>query len=171
MTAAEVEQLVREVHSRAPVAAASPLHGDTHWRSVAAVGARLIDAGEPADPLVVTLFALLHDSQRVNDGTDPQHGPRAARFAEALYSEGHLLVTPTQLEVLVTACEDHTGGLPTSDPTIGVCWDADRLNLARVGKTVDPYWISTRSALDEGTMEWAASLHAAPPSWSEVLHR
>lgn len=170
MTAAEVEQLVREVHSRAPVAAASHLHGDTHWRSVAAVGARLIDTGEPADPLVVALFALLHDSQRVNDGKDPQHGPRAARFAEALYSEELLPITPTQLDVLVTVCEDHTGGLPTDDPTIGVCWDADRLNLPHVGKAVDPYWISTQSALDEGTIGWAASLHAEPPSWSELLH-
>lgn len=141
------------------------------WRSVAAVGARLIDAGELADPLVVTLFALLHDSQRVNDGTDPQHGPRAARFAEALYREGLLPIAPTQLDVLVTACEDHTGGLPTDDPTIGVCWDADRLNLPRVGKTVDPYWISTQSALHEGTSGWAASLHAAAPSWSVLLRK
>ncbi len=39
-------------------------------------------AGETgANVEVVSLFAILHDSRRINEVTDPEHGPRAAEFA------------------------------------------------------------------------------------------
>jgi hypothetical protein len=34
----------------------------------------------------------------------------------------------------------------TDDPTVGACWDADRLDLPRVGVTVDPRLLSTAAA-------------------------
>lgn len=162
--------LIDDIRALAPFAAGSYLHGERHWCSVGAVGARLIGASEPADPLVVFLFALLHDSQRVNDERDPDHGPRAARLAEELRGVGALPpMSAAQFETLVRALEGHTGGRPVNDPTVGVCWDADRLNLPRVGKTVDASWISTHSAQDETTKAWAAGLHDAPPTWEELL--
>ncbi len=49
------------------------------WR----MGSRLPSHQEQILTLV-TLFAILHDSQRVNESYDPKHGPRAAEFANSL---------------------------------------------------------------------------------------
>ena len=58
-------------------------HGVAHWARVLENGLRL--AGETgANVEVVSLFAVLHDSRRVNEWTDPDHGPRAAEFASSL---------------------------------------------------------------------------------------
>ncbi|MCA9794566.1 MAG: hypothetical protein KC910_22315, partial [Candidatus Eremiobacteraeota bacterium] len=38
---------------------------------------------------------------------------------------------------------DHEKGRVSQDPTIGACWDADRLDLDRVGKAPDPDLMST----------------------------
>jgi hypothetical protein len=52
------------------------IHGYPHWVRVRENGLHL--AGMTgADPAVVELFALLHDSRRHNDAWDPKHGPRA----------------------------------------------------------------------------------------------
>jgi uncharacterized protein len=54
------------------------------------------------------------------------------------------------MELLVTACRIHNGGMPQSDPTLAVCLavclDADRLDLGRVGITPDPLRLSTTTA-------------------------
>src|SRR3954468_17291789 len=58
-------------------------HGVAHWASVLENGLRL--AEETGDDLgVVRLFAVLHDSRRVNEATDPEHGPRVSEFALSL---------------------------------------------------------------------------------------
>jgi len=58
-------------------------HGVAHWARVLENGLRL--AGETgANIEVVSLFAILHDSRRVNQASDPNHGPRAAEFASSL---------------------------------------------------------------------------------------
>jgi len=62
----------------------SHIHGPTHWAGVAAAGLCLLDTTPGADPLVVMLFALLHDSMRETDGPDPEHGARAAKLAREL---------------------------------------------------------------------------------------
>src|SRR3954466_1645131 len=60
-------------------------HGVAHWARVLENGLRL--AGETgANVEVVRLFAILHDSRRVSEATDPDHGPRAAEFARTLRS-------------------------------------------------------------------------------------
>jgi len=124
----------------------SRIHGELHWRTVAANGLWLAEPLDGADTLVIFVFALLHDSMRENDGRDPQHGPRAAVFAGELHAEGLLPVTPTQLELLQHACHEHTNGYISTDPTVGCCWDADRLDLPRVWITPDPALLSTARA-------------------------
>ena len=63
------------------------IHGWDHWMTVWETGKTLAnEAG--ADLRVVELFALIHDSCRLNDGHDPGHGPRAADFAFALSGYG-----------------------------------------------------------------------------------
>jgi uncharacterized protein len=86
-----------------------------------------------ADVTVVTLFAYLHDSCRLNDGSDYEHGPRAAELIMTM--QGKIFtITQEQLDLLTEACRGHTSGGCSNNPTIGACWDADRLDLGRAGK-------------------------------------
>lgn len=143
----------------------SPLHGPAHWRRVAWAGAHLLAAVPAADPLVVLLFGLLHDTMRWHDGRDPDHGRRAAAFARRLQGTAYHL-PPARLDTLAAACAGHADRQVTGDPTIGVCWDADRLNLWRVGTRPDPRWLSTAAA--PGLIRWAADLQAQPITWDLV---
>jgi uncharacterized protein len=156
-----LELLLTEVRARS-TGIGSHIHGEVHWRTVGANGLWLAEPLAGADTLVIFLFALLHDSMRENDSIDPEHGPRAAAFAVELHAEGLLGTTPAQLETLRYACFEHTNGLVTDDPTIGVCWDADRLDLPRVGIQPDPARFSTERA-HEGLPELGE-----PPSWEAL---
>jgi uncharacterized protein len=42
----------------------------------------------------------------------------------------------------------HTSGLTSPDPTIGTCWDADRLDIGRVGITPCGHYMSTVAGKD-----------------------
>lgn len=107
------------------------LHGPDHWERVEANGRSLAETNE-ADEIVVRLFAVFHDSERHNESTDPQHGQRASDLAEDLH--GDLFeVSDERLELLCYACEYHHQGMTSEDATVGTCWDADRLDLPRVG--------------------------------------
>ena len=57
-------------------------HGPEHWRSVERNAIVLASRTPGADVEVARAFALFHDSQRLDDGWDEDHGPRAARFVE-----------------------------------------------------------------------------------------
>ena len=59
---------------------------------------------------------------------------------------GRFHLDDPRMELLVTACRIHNGGMPQSDPTLAVCLDADRLDLGRVGITPDPLRLSTVTA-------------------------
>jgi hypothetical protein len=121
----------------------SQIHGEAHWRTVAAVGHSLLELEPTADPAVVFAFALLHDTQRLNDARDPEHGPRAAAFARELHGEGMLPLEDDQLAVLCHALAEHTSGTLGDNPTTAVCWDADRLLLWRVEIPPDPRFLSS----------------------------
>ncbi len=117
------------------------VHGLTHWRRVETMA---LDLGREtgADRTVVRLFALLHDCCRKNDGADPDHGPRAADMLAKLV--GNILsIDADRLCLLEQAIRYHTAGHTSDDPTIGTCWDADRLDLGRVGKRPDEKYMST----------------------------
>jgi uncharacterized protein len=127
------------------VSRSSKLHGPAHWARVAEIGAQLVRETPGADPHVVELFAALHDAQRLSDGHDPRHGRRAAELALEL--EGILFeVRDEQLTLLVEAIATHPDGFVSEDPTIGVCFDADRLDLRRCGIRPHPGLLSTPAA-------------------------
>src|SRR6516162_5816212 len=101
-------------------------HGVAHWARVLENGLRL--AGETGANLeVVQLFAILHDSRRVNEGTDPNHGRRAAEYAAELNGGLFRLAEP-EFRLLYRACAGHTHERKHADTTIQTCWDADRLD-------------------------------------------
>jgi len=116
-------------------------HGPAHWRRVERNGL-LLALHTGADVLVVRLFAVFHDSKRQNEMHDPGHGKRGAQFATELRGEYYDL-TDAQFEQLVFACTWHTKEIHSEDPTIGTCWDADRLDLGRVGIIPIPEMLST----------------------------
>ena len=119
-------------------------HGVVHWARVLENGVRVAE-GEGADHEVVTLFALFHDSRRINEHRDDGHGLRGAELARSL--RGSLVhLDDARFELLFEACRLHTDGHTTGDPTLQVCWDADRLDLGRVGTTPDPERLCTDTA-------------------------
>ncbi len=121
-------------------------HGVVHWARVFQNGLRISQVNS-ADEEIVTLFALFHDSRRVNEHRDNGHGLRGAELARSL--RGTLVhLDDTGFEMLFEACERHTDGLTSDDATIGACWDADRMDLGRVGITPDPRKLSTTAARD-----------------------
>ena len=140
---------------------ASRLHGPRHWRAVARVSMALAQRTPAADFPLVVLFGLFHDSQRWHDGHDPEHGPRAAALVRALASENTLDLSPGRLDRLCLACAEHADGLTSDDPTIGACWDADRLNLWRCGITPVHRLLSTAAAHDEAVRQWSRTVHKA----------
>lgn len=120
------------------------LHGPRHWRRVEKFG-RDLATQTGADLTVVCLFAWFHDAYRYDDGDDPDHGHRAAEAVVTLQGELFHL-TAEALEKLRYACAHHADGLVSDDPTIGTCWDADRLDLGRVGIVPAPEFMSTEAA-------------------------
>src|SRR4051812_28593451 len=109
----------------------SCIHGERHWRAVAWIGLHLARATPGADPVLALLFGLFHDARRADDGRDPEHGLRGAELVLELRAH-YLDLTARQLALLVAACVLHSEGQITEQPTIGVCWDADRLQLSRL---------------------------------------
>jgi uncharacterized protein len=145
----------------------SPIHGSAHWRRVAALGLTLADADRGVDRELVVLFGILHDSRRVDDGIDIDHGPRAAAYLPTL----GLDLPPARRETLTTALAEHSRGKVSADPTIGACWDADRLDLIRLGRPPRLDLLSTPAARDPAMHAHAVELVTGPPSWSDVLDR
>lgn len=128
-------------------------HGIGHWARVMENGLRLAEAtGANVD--VVQLFAILHDSRRLNEITDPDHGPRAADFAARL--RGREFDLPDDaFNLLYRACSGHTHERTHPDVTIQTCWDSDRLDLGRVGVTPHPSRLCTDAAKAAETLRWA----------------
>ena len=118
------------------------IHGPVYWRRVLRNGL-LLATRTGADPLVVRLFAVFHDSRRVNDMTDPDHGVRGAKYAAELRTQAMFNATDEQFALVQEACNGHTDGLHHHDPTVGTCWDADRLDLGRCGFVPDAHFMST----------------------------
>lgn len=120
----------------------SEIHGLAHWKQVERNGL-LLATETGADTIVVRLFALFHDSKRANDGIDIAHGPRGAEFAKECFEEHRFVITQEQFDKLYHACMFHTTEHQSGDATIDTCYDADRLDLGRVGIVLDPNKMAT----------------------------
>ncbi len=129
------------------------IHGWSHWMRVRENGLRLAPL-TGATPKLVELFAFLHDVCRQNDGWDLEHGKRAAEFIGALQADC-LALPPLEIELLRYACANHSAGLIEADITVQTCWDADRLDLGRIGVRPDARWLCTPAAKQPELIEWA----------------
>jgi uncharacterized protein len=90
----------------------------------------------------------------VNEGTDPGHGERGGELALALREEW-FAISDEEFGLLYEACAGHTDGKTDADITIQTCWDADRLDLGRVGTIPEPKKLCTNAAKTPKMLQWA----------------
>ena len=131
------------------------IHGASHWARVRRNGLLLAEHCG-ADRQVVEWFAFVHDLERHDDFKDPRHGHRAADLAEDLNGRFFHL-SAEQLSLLQTACCGHSNGQTKADATVMVCWDADRLDLGRVGIYPNARYLCTTTARETSFIEAAYS--------------
>ena len=121
----------------------SLIHGVKHWRRVEKNGLYLANFNY-ADKAVISYFVYLHDCMRENEDQDSEHGLRAALFAK---KHRELIdLNKKQFQQLILACEGHTNGERADCVTINTCWDADRLDLGRVGIQPDSAYLYSPEA-------------------------
>ena len=70
--------------------------------------------------------------------------------------------------MLAKACMYHADGYTADDPTIGACWDADRLCLWRGETAPHPKLMSTAPGKSTGLILWARDLHLHEVGWTDV---
>ena len=139
-----MQRLCRAVLAQYRLDPGDDRHGLPHWARVARNGYWLAAAAGLA-PRLVEPFALLHDACREDDGNDPGHGPRAAALAGVLSPE-LLELDAADILLLREACGQHMRGRTLAHPAVQVCWDADRLDLPRLGLALDPRRLCTEAA-------------------------
>ena len=121
----------------------SPIHGFKHWRTVEKNGLYLSNFNG-GNPKIISYFAYFHDCMRVNEHIDNGHGYRGGRYA--MLNKELLGLSDEDLRILYRACAGHTGGVNPSCDTIACCWDADRLDIRRVGADLKLKFFNTKEA-------------------------
>jgi len=125
-----INNKVKELLKRESAFYNSVIHGIAHWKTVERNGHYLAKFNS-ADIKVISYFSYFHDCMRENEGEDVKHGLRGAKFAEK--SRNLIDLTDIQFKQLTDACKGHTYGKRPECITINTCWDADRLDIRRVG--------------------------------------
>lgn len=144
------------------------IHGAAHWARVYENGEALAkETGARVD--VVRLFAVFHDSRRMNEARDPGHGQRGADFALSLLGTSFDL-DEESFDLLYRACVGHTDGKTEEDVTVQTCWDSDRLDLGRVGIRPRPKRLCTPAARSTVILKWAFERSVEGYLPEEVLH-
>lgn len=134
------------------------IHGLSHWQRVERNGIILSTENgsirKDINIKVVRFFAYLHDKCRLNDWADWEHGARSADMLLSIRNTILKDLTDEEVSLLEKACRYHTTEHLTGIPTVDVCFDADRLDLGRVGITPNP----KRMATEQGAY-YAKNIH------------
>ena len=93
---------------------------------------------------VIMAFAYLHDSERMDNGYDVEHGARASKLIDTIRHTELRALNDEQIRKLKRACELHTIEHRTGDITIDICFDADRMDIGRVGIKPLPERMATK---------------------------
>ncbi|MEM8667986.1 MAG: hypothetical protein AAGG48_10745 [Planctomycetota bacterium] len=128
-------------------------HGLAHWQRVQENGLKLAKYNG-ANKDIVRLFSFLHDCCREDDRSDPEHGPRAAELTERLRNDV-IHAEDDEFAKLVEAIRDHTSVVNSNDVDIATCWDADRLDIGRVGLKPNKRFLNTDIAKKDWVLNWA----------------
>lgn len=122
-------------------------HGQGHWLRVYRNALKIASYCD-IQSSVFEYFALLHDSMRLDEFEDHGHGQRALMYGRYLINEGLIRLDAEDQNRLLYACANHTK--PDSsdrlynDIVVQICWDADRLDIGRVGIIPDPKYFFTQ---------------------------
>lgn len=138
-------------------------HGVIHWARVYENGLR-IASESGANIAVVELFAVFHDAARISESDDPEHGFRGAELAKSMRGE-YFELPDDDFDRLFRACAEHTDERTHPDVSVQTCWDADRLDLGRVGAMPELEYLCTPVAKRKDILQWAdgrASFHVVP---------
>ena len=118
------------------------IHGIPHLRRVAVTAGRIAASiGEDIESAVVAGF--LHDCARNDDGGGTCHALDSAVLAKKLLS---MFYPHLDVVRLCDAIARHADGETTKDLLVACVWDADRLDLSRLGIEVNSDLLSTSVA-------------------------
>lgn len=120
------------------------VNGPDHWQRVWE-NAQILIPKTKANETVVELFCFLHDCCRIHSGHEPAHGHAAKMFIRQHQKEFSFL-SKNEYQMLLTACAEHTHMNHSENITIATCWDANRLDLGRLGICPKAQFLSTEAA-------------------------
>lgn len=146
-------------------------HGEGHWLAVGRCGVEIRESDPACDGRVLLLFAMLHDARRELEQRDPGHGPRAAALAASLHASELFVLDDAALALLDEACRLHDTGAVSDEPTIGACYNSDRLNLRRLGIEPDPALLSRRCSRAPGFIDRCSAFDGRRFTWAELAER
>lgn len=141
----------------------SELHGVAHWARVCRFGEYLARRMLLPDRYAecVSVFAWTHDLARINDEGGREHAIDGACYLDTVAPIAFPSLLPEQHAIVRTAIHYHSHGCATDEAkyqgwfeglegdrgkildTVACCWDADRLDLLRLGFEPDPARMST----------------------------
>ena len=118
-------------------------HGLTHCQRVERNVHRLKCSG--VNMTVARLFAYFHDACRSECKTqsESEHGLLASELVLSLRNSLLKNLSDDEVAMLSNACKWHTTTFKTGNPTIDTCFDADKLDLWRIGAIPMPGKMAT----------------------------
>jgi uncharacterized protein len=143
-------------------------HGFYHWSRVIENG-MFLSEDNGTNLNVIIAFGFFHDCKRENDDEDPEHGFRGSQIM-AEYKD-RLGLTNEEFQKAYTACDGHTNEKHHEDLDIATCWDADRLDLMRVGIYPKPEFLNNDLAKEDWVIESRSEIaeYEENPSWADDL--
>ena len=141
----------------------SQIHGPAHWSRVRRFGSVLAEAEALPDAAraCVEIFAWVHDLARRHDGGGNEHAIEGAAYIDQVVPAIFGPLPREQMETIRVAILYHSDGMTAREAseadvfpdvtwqpelvvaTVGCCWDADRLDLPRVGIIPEARFMST----------------------------
>jgi uncharacterized protein len=113
---------------------------------------------------VVELFAFFHDSRRLKEHVDDGRGACGTALASRL--KGSVFdATDEEMDLLHFACVHYSDGMTLGNTTLLTYWDADRLDLGRVGITLKGKYPGTEAAQTDVVMSKA---NRRAQAWCDV---
>jgi uncharacterized protein len=158
VTTAQIIKALK-AHARFP----SRIHGPAHWARVHRFGVLLAEREQlpAAGRVCVEVFAWVHDLAREDDSGSNHHAIEGAASLDRVLPAIFDGLSSEQVETIRAAIRYHSDGMTAGRaydagafddlawprelvvPTIGCCWDADRLDLPRVGVHPGAQFMST----------------------------
>lgn len=131
------------------------VHGIDHWTRVLQNGIILCDKNPNLNKNIIIAFSFFHDVGRTREDDEPIHGYNGGR--RLLKYKYKINLTKEEIDKCYEACVDHTHTRHHKDPQIAACWDADRLDLYRVGVMPDVDYLNLEESKEEDIIKEAAT--------------